>query len=216
MKKQLLMYAVAGLFLASCSSTMERNATAFGGGWGMSEKKETYAKNQNGSVNATPSVAEKTNSLESGSANSEYQHAAKSSNVVNTAKLQTLKVDAQIWKTNTPQIQSITVDNKSISKSANQVIKSIPTQFKKKAEKIRKNAALSNSSGGGNGFSIASLVLGILGLFRYGWLLGPLAIIFGIIGLNREGRGMAIAGLILGIIDLILWVLLVLLIILSL
>lgn len=216
MKKQLLMYTIAGLFLASCSSTIERNATAFGGGWGMSEKKETYVKKQDESVNASPSAAEKTNSCESGSTSTEDQHAVKSTNLVKTAKLKTLKVDPQIWQTNTQQIQSITLDNKSISKSANQVIKSIPTQFKKKAEKIRKNAALSNSSGGGNGFSIASLVLGILGLFRYGWLLGPLAIIFGIIGLNREGRGMAIAGLILGIIDLIVWVLLLLLLILSL
>jgi hypothetical protein len=216
MKKQLLMYTIAGLFLASCSTTIERNTTAFGGGWGMSEKKETYAKKQDGSVNATAAAAEKTNSLENGSINTDDQHAAKSSNSVKTAKLETLKVDPQIGKTKTQQNQSLTVTNKSISKSANQVIKSIPTQVKKKAEKIRKNAALSNSSGGGSGFSIASLVLGIIGLFRYGWLLGPLAIIFGIIGLNRDGRGMAIAGLILGIVDLILWILLVLLILLTL
>ncbi len=210
MKKQLLMYTIAGLFLASCSSTMERNATAFGGGWGMSEKKETYAKNQNGSVNATPSVAEKTNSLESGSANAEYQHAAKSSNVVNTAKLQTLKVDPRIWKTNTQQNQSITVNNKSLSKRANQVIKSIPSQFKKKAEKIRKHARQAGSSSGGSGFSIASLVFGILGLFFLGILFGPLAIVFGALGLSREGKGMAVAGMILGIIDLLIWVLLIL------
>jgi hypothetical protein len=210
MKRQLLMYAIAGLFLASCSSTIERNATAFGGGWGMSEKKETYAKNQDGSVNATPSATEKTNSLESGSNKTEDQHAAKSSYSVKTAKLEPLKVDPRIWKTNTQQNQSITVNNKSISKSASQVIKSIPTQFKKKAEKIRKNAALAGSSSGGSGFSIASLVFGILGLFVLGILFGPLAIVFGALGISREGKGMAIAGLILGIIDLLLWVLLIL------
>ena len=89
MKKQLLMYTIAGLFLASCSSTIERNATAFGGGWGMSEKKESYAKSQDGSVNATAVAAEKTNSVENGSNNTEDQHAVKSTNVVTTATLKT-------------------------------------------------------------------------------------------------------------------------------
>jgi hypothetical protein len=42
MKKNVLIYTLAGLFLASCSTTIERNATAFGGGWGMSEKKESF------------------------------------------------------------------------------------------------------------------------------------------------------------------------------
>jgi len=42
MKKNLLIYTVAGLFLASCSTTIERNATAFGGGWGMSNKSESF------------------------------------------------------------------------------------------------------------------------------------------------------------------------------
>lgn len=42
MKKNILIYTVAGLFLASCSTTIERNATAFGGGWGMSNKNESF------------------------------------------------------------------------------------------------------------------------------------------------------------------------------
>jgi hypothetical protein len=46
MKKNVLIYAIAGLFIASCSTTIERNATAFGGGWGMSEKKESYKANK--------------------------------------------------------------------------------------------------------------------------------------------------------------------------
>jgi len=46
MKKNVLIYAIAGLFIASCSTTIERNATAFGGGWGMSEKKESYQANK--------------------------------------------------------------------------------------------------------------------------------------------------------------------------
>jgi len=57
-----------------------------------------------------------------------------------------------------------------------------------------------------NGFSIAALVLGILGI----WLL---AIIFGAVGISQTkkdshytGRGLAIAGLVLGIIAGVLWV----------
>lgn len=53
-----------------------------------------------------------------------------------------------------------------------------------------------------NGMAIASLVLGILGLFLPG--LGILALIFGGIGISKAnqgagGKGMAVAGLVLGI-----------------
>ena len=51
------------------------------------------------------------------------------------------------------------------------------------------------------GFSIASLVLGIVGIFIFAIPCGILAIIFGIIGRKKGGKGMALAGLILGIID---------------
>jgi hypothetical protein len=53
--------------------------------------------------------------------------------------------------------------------------------------------------------AIASLVCGIIGLLVFGIILGPLAVIFGGVGLSRanrgaSGKGMAIAGLILGLI----------------
>lgn len=55
------------------------------------------------------------------------------------------------------------------------------------------------------GFSIASMVLGIISivLFCIWYLSIPcaiLAIIFGIVGMKKGGKGMAIAGLVLGII----------------
>lgn len=57
-----------------------------------------------------------------------------------------------------------------------------------------------------DGFSIASLVVGILGVPFYGKILGPIAIVLGVIGLfrsgkykSRSGKGYAIAGIILGI-----------------
>lgn len=54
----------------------------------------------------------------------------------------------------------------------------------------------------GNGFGIASLVCGIVGLFLFSIVLGPLAIIFGGVALNRreKTKGLGIAGLVLGII----------------
>lgn len=56
---------------------------------------------------------------------------------------------------------------------------------------------------GGNGLSIASFVLSIVGLVIFGLVCGLLAIIFGGIALSKgKGlRGLAIAGLVIGIID---------------
>ncbi len=62
--------------------------------------------------------------------------------------------------------------------------------------------------------STAGLVLGIVGFFVFGFILGLLSIIFSAISLGKiaknpgkyKGKGKAIAGLILGLIDLIGWV----------
>lgn len=53
------------------------------------------------------------------------------------------------------------------------------------------------------GMSIASFILGIVGLFVAALICGALAIIFGVIGMKRGMRGLAIAGLILGIVDIV-------------
>jgi Domain of unknown function (DUF4190) len=60
-----------------------------------------------------------------------------------------------------------------------------------------------------NGLAVASLVCGIIGLLIFGVVLGPLAVVFGAIGLSRanqgaSGKGMAIAGLVLGAVATIL------------
>ena len=54
------------------------------------------------------------------------------------------------------------------------------------------------------GFSIASMVLGIVGIFVAPIPCGILAIVFGAIGLKKGGKGFAIAGLVLGIVDIVL------------
>jgi Domain of unknown function (DUF4190) len=65
----------------------------------------------------------------------------------------------------------------------------------------------------GNGLAVASLVCGIIGLLIFSFILGPLAVIFGGVGLSRanrgaSGRGLAIAGIVLGVIDIVLLVVL--------
>ncbi|HEY1914710.1 MAG TPA: DUF4190 domain-containing protein [Streptosporangiaceae bacterium] len=63
-----------------------------------------------------------------------------------------------------------------------------------------------------NGLAIAALVCGIVGLFIFEIVLGPLAIIFGGLGLRNASRGasrrgFALAGLIIGIIDVLVFIL---------
>ncbi|PPK85503.1 uncharacterized protein DUF4190 [Neolewinella xylanilytica] len=61
----------------------------------------------------------------------------------------------------------------------------------------------------GNGMAVAGFVCGVVGLFVFGVILGPLAVVFSAIGLGkarREGlplKGLAVAGLILGIVGTI-------------
>ena len=72
---------------------------------------------------------------------------------------------------------------------------------------VNRPASAVPSGAGTSPFGVASLVLGIVGIFFAQIILGPLAIIFGAIGLNRasnagRGRGTSIAGIVLGIIAL--------------
>jgi|WetSurMetagenome_2_1015567.scaffolds.fasta_scaffold345965_2 hypothetical protein len=66
-----------------------------------------------------------------------------------------------------------------------------------------------------NGFGIASLILGILGILLFflgGFILSILAIIFSVVQKRKSSNGMATAGLILGIIGLAIGVLCVILV----
>lgn len=63
-----------------------------------------------------------------------------------------------------------------------------------------------------SGMAVASLILGILGLFLIPLIFSLLAIIFGGVGMNGaskpgvRGHGMAVAGLVLGMLGLIGWI----------
>lgn len=67
-----------------------------------------------------------------------------------------------------------------------------------------------------NGMALAAYYCGIFGLIPIlGFVLGPLALIFGVLGLiaarknpDAHGTGHAVAGIILGIIDPVLWLVL--------
>lgn len=66
----------------------------------------------------------------------------------------------------------------------------------------------------GNGLATAGMVCGIIGLLIANFILGPLAIIFGGIGLSRANkgapkRGQALAGVILGILDIVVYVIII-------
>ncbi|MBT2410319.1 DUF4190 domain-containing protein [Streptomyces sp. ISL-12] len=60
-----------------------------------------------------------------------------------------------------------------------------------------------------NGLAIASLVCGIVGLFVFNVILGPVAIVLGAVGLRQAGvkggAGMAKAGIVLGVLALVLF-----------
>ena len=66
-----------------------------------------------------------------------------------------------------------------------------------------------NTTKQSRGFSIASLVLGIISLIAFAIIAGTLAIVFGAIAINKEGKNaMAIAGIITGIVGIVLWLIL--------
>jgi hypothetical protein len=64
--------------------------------------------------------------------------------------------------------------------------------------------------GTSNGLAVAGLVCGLVGLLLFNVILGPLAIIFGGVGLSRANRGaghrtMAIWSIGLGVVDLVIF-----------
>jgi hypothetical protein len=69
----------------------------------------------------------------------------------------------------------------------------------------------SSTSARSNGMAVAGLVCGIVGVFLFNYILGPLAIIFGGVALSRANRGsshhtMALWSIALGIFDIVLFV----------
>jgi hypothetical protein len=64
---------------------------------------------------------------------------------------------------------------------------------------------------GSNGLAVAGLVCGIVGIVLFNYILGPLAIIFGGVGLSRSNHGsghhtMSLWSIALGVFDIVLFV----------
>ncbi|MEV0847536.1 DUF4190 domain-containing protein [Streptomyces sp. NPDC049954] len=62
---------------------------------------------------------------------------------------------------------------------------------------------------GTNGLAVAGLVCGVVGVFVFNIILGPLAIIFGAVSRRsvpaKGGKGMSTAAIVLGVFDLLLF-----------
>ena len=163
MKKNILIYTVAGLFLASCSTTIERNATAFGGGWGMSNKNESFK----------PTKSEQELNVKT---HSEKQtHAENNTNLEITAENPPciLPYDQEELKENilkTEEFKNLNFVQKAVAKKAlNKIEKSQAKETKKPKSETLKTKA----NGGGldsNEMIIAALLcffLGGLGIHRF-------------------------------------------------
>jgi TM2 domain-containing membrane protein YozV len=130
MKKHVLIYTIIGLFLGACSTTVDRNATAFGGGWGMSEKKESFKPTQ---------TAEK-ELQQSTSKNQETSTASPSTDEVLPVRLaETLnQANANHAKLNATQLKAA-VEKSAEFKELNVVQKAVVKHSLKKIEKLEKS-----------------------------------------------------------------------------
>ena len=80
----------------------------------------------------------------------------------------------------------------------------------KEADMSTYTTPATSTRGTTNGWAVAGLVCGIVGVFLFNIILGPLAIVFGGIAWSRANQsqaphGMAIASVILGVVDIALF-----------
>lgn len=178
-------------FLASCSTTVERRSSAYGGGFGSSSiaKKEAEMP-----VNQPAYTQE----------NAEKQVVVLEADPV-------IPTNNTVNETNSdgPTLPSVNNSQASIDIAAIQnelaTVITKKSELKKLKKALKKPIAKKQKSSGfetgqTSGWGIASFVLGLLSVFVLPLLLGPLAIVFGALGLNKPMKGLAIAGLVLGII----------------
>lgn len=161
MKKNLLIYAVAGLFLASCSSTIERNATAFGGGWGISQKKESLQiKKTEKPTNAEKQTVESNTILVNEEVTTPLTTVTKAADITRTKKV--------IFASS--EYKNLNLVEKALVKKA---VKQIEAKEAQKPVKKNENTLKEKANGGGlddNEMLIAALLcifLGGLGIHRF-------------------------------------------------
>lgn len=166
MKRHLLIYTVAGLFLASCSSTVDRTATAFGGGWGMSEKKESYQAKAEKSTETTAQKNQQNQEVQTSDVETTVPTEVVQNQLGEKASMATLKkaVKESVEYKELNAVEKIIV-NKALNKAEREVAKKPVTHTKSTEKKAVNAGGLSQ-----NEMIIAALLcffLGGLGAHRF-------------------------------------------------
>ena len=163
MKLNLLFTGVVAMIFASCSTTIERNATAFGGGWGMNSSKESYKTKPSQEKKETPR-----NSAQTGEKSTQLSISNSQRNEVIPEKQ--LKAE-DLFKTK---------EFKNLNFVQKAIIKKSVNKIEKKQAKIKKNAPFQSTisdAAQGSGIPLSSdeqiiaillcFFLGVFGLHRF-------------------------------------------------
>jgi hypothetical protein len=187
-----LLLAASTVFV-SCS--VERNSITRGGagyGIGSSVASSAKAKQQKAVATEETVMAEETIAVSTTTASAVITEEKAQSVLNNTGKaVKSSAIGFAAVKQNStsaPQNATQNLSEKSVKKSPVATAKKMTTK---------------KTMGDGSGWGIASLACGVLGFLFLPILFGPLAIIFGALGLNKKLKGLAIAGLVLGFISLV-------------
>jgi len=162
MKLNLLFTGIVAMVFASCSTTIERNATAFGGGWGMNSSKESFK--------SEPSQEKKAprNSAQTGEKNTQL--------IINRAQRNEVIPEKQLKA----EDLFTTKEFKSLNFVQKAIVKKAVKKIEKKQAKTNKNAPIQSTSSNaaqGSGIPLNSdeqiiaillcLFLGGLGIHRF-------------------------------------------------
>ncbi|MGB0270272.1 MAG: TM2 domain-containing protein [Bacteroidia bacterium] len=151
------------MIFASCSTTIERNATAFGGGWGLNSSKESYKTKPSQEKKETP-----INSAQTGEKSTQLSISNSQRNEVIPEKQ--LKAE-DLFKTK---------EFKNLNFVQKAIIKKSVNKIEKKQAKIKKNAPFQSTisdAAQGSGIPLSSdeqiiaillcFFLGVFGLHRF-------------------------------------------------
>jgi len=217
-KTSILLIAITSIaFMSSCTMEKRLYMPGYNVEWnksGNSEEKVNIASNVS---SASQEQTTDNNSLSTGNTD----------NILTEENLTASIDNSDVLITKNSKFQKSLITN--TFKSVKQILKTNGVPIVKSSGYTEiSNAIPAGESGGANGFAIASLVLGILGivlifapsigLVIMSLFASILAIIFGAIGLGKSkgdshdegshgGKGFAIAGLILGLLGLFIWLL---------
>ena len=184
-----LMLAASTVFI-SCS--MERNAITRGeSGYGIGSGIASGSKSKSSKVTIAQEAAVSNKPIEAISSYSSAALAEENAKIDVTKTIEPANVSVRAIKNIKKQYK--------LSEAKTSIYPLVKTERKSPAKTM----------GDGSGWGIASLVCGILGLLFLPILFGPLAIIFGALGLNKPLKGLAISGMVLGFISLVVIFLLV-------